>query len=110
MYACRYIYKYIYIRGTPLWTTESVLWKIDKYEQGKVLKKIVSGVVFSQNNLVLLVAILILGSKYKQDIYVYINALVYYNKVSLSTLSSVEGLGTSRNQSHRVLLRRIIGR
>lgn len=73
-----------------------------------MLKKIVvSGVVFSKNNLVLLVAILIWDQNTKK-IYVYI-CLVYYNKVSLSTLSSVRRLGTSITQSHRVLLHRIVG-
>lgn len=62
-----------------------------------MLKKIVvSGVVFSKNNLVLLVAILIWDQNTKK-IYVYI-CLVYYNKVSLSTLSSVRRLGTSITQ------------
>lgn len=71
-----------------------------------MLKKIVvSGVVFSKNNLVLLVAILIWDQNTKK-IYVYI-CLVYYNKVSLSTLSSVRRLGTSITQSHRMLLHRI---
>lgn len=74
-----------------------------------MLKKIVvSGVVFSnKNNLVLLVAILIWDQNTKK-IYVYI-CLVYYNKVSLSTLSSVRRLGTSITQSHRMLLHRIVG-
>lgn len=74
-----------------------------------MLKKIVvSGVVFSnKNNLVLLVAILIWDQNTKK-IYVYI-CLVYYNKVSLSTLSSVRRLGTSMTQSHRVLLHRSVG-
>lgn len=65
-----------------------------------MLKKIVvSGVV-------LLVAILIWDQNTKK-IYVYI-CLVYYNKVSLSTLSSVRRLGTSITQSHRMLLHRIV--
>lgn len=71
-------------------------------------KIVVSGVVFSnKNNLVLLVAILIWDQNTKK-IYVYI-CLVYYNKVSLSTLSSVRRLGTSITQSHRMLLHRIVG-
>lgn len=62
-----------------------------------MLKKIVvSGVVLSKNSLVLLVAIVIWDQIPTR--YMYIYALVYYNKVRLSTLSSVRRLVTSITQ------------